>query len=251
MFSNVLIISDNPHLCKEFYGIISKTQRPEVTFTFAISPFSKKENFNISDGIAIEVFDLRDSDTIVRIKAQYDLIFSIHCKQIFPADLVRSVKCINIHPGYNPINRGWYPQVFAIINNAPVGATIHEIDEKLDHGNIIARAFVEKSNFDTSESLYNKIIAKEIELLEEHLESILRNDYTTITPEAEGNLYLKKDFNELLKLDLEEETTVGALIDKLRALTHGAYDNAYFIDPASGNKIYVGIRLKSEEDGKD
>lgn len=251
MFNKVLIISDNPHLCKEFYGIIAKKNWPEVDFTFSISPFSKMENFNIADGVAIEVNDLRDAQTIERIKANYNLIFSIHCKQIFPADLVSAVKCINIHPGYNPVNRGWYPQVFAIINKVPVGATIHEIDEKLDHGSIIARAFVEKSAYDTSESLYNKIIAKEIELLEEHLERILHNNYQTIIPEEEGNLYLKKDFNALLQLDLEEQTTVGALIDRLRALTHGAYDNAYFIDPISGKKIYVGLRLKPETDGED
>lgn len=249
MHDKVLIISDNPQLCIAFQSIIAKKRLNDVAFTFATSPFSDVSHFNLGP-IPIEALDLRDSDTIAKIKSSFSLVFSIHCKQIFPAELVQSVKCINIHPGYNPINRGWYPQVFAIINKVPVGATIHEIDEKLDHGKIIARAFVQQDRFDTSETLYNKITAMEIALLDDHLEAILHDQYATINPEDEGNLYLKKDFNALLQLDLNEKMTIGDCIDRLRALTHGAYDNAYFIDPKSGQKVYVGIRLKPETDGK-
>ena len=246
MFKKILIISDNPALCKKFHQIIEKKKFNNSSFSFAISPFSSIHDFNISDEVLVQTIDLRNQDNIDNIKSNFDLVFSIHCKQIFPSDLVTNVKCINVHPGYNPINRGWYPQVFSIINKIAIGATIHEIDEKLDHGAIIARKFVEKDSFDTSESLYNKITDLEIELLEEHIESIIGGTYSTISPEEEGNLYLKKDFNNLLQLDLEEKVTVGDFIDKLRALTHGSYDNAYFIDQATGKKVFVGIRLKQE-----
>ena len=158
-------------------------------------------------------------------------------------DLISKLKCINIHPGYNPYNRGWYPQVFSIIHNLPIGATIHEIDEKLDHGAIIDREIVEKYSYDTSETLYNRILTKEIELLEKNIESIIFNTYQVIIPESEGNLSLKKDFNDLLELDLDESTTVRKVIDKLRALTHGNYNNAYFIDDITGQKIYIGVTL--------
>jgi dTDP-4-amino-4,6-dideoxyglucose formyltransferase len=248
MFKNVLIISDNLPLCRQFYSIIGKKKISEAKFTFSTSPFTDKDSFVVSDNVGVRVFNLKDQNAIDEIIATYDLVFSIHCKQIFPADLVAKVKCINVHPGYNPINRGWYPQVFAIINDYQIGATIHEIDKELDNGHIIARAFVEKEIYDTSETLYNKVIAKEIELLDEHLESILANKYQAFAPESESNLFLKKDFNQLLHLDLNEETTVGKVIDKLRALTHGSYSNAYFIDEKTGKKIYVGIQLKPEQD---
>ena len=247
MYKNVLIISDNFYLSKKFLEIIEEKKIPSCHFTFSISPFSKKEEFIISNSIDVKVFDLKKVEDINIIKNNYDLIFSIHCKQIFPAELIDNIKCINIHPGFNPINRGWYPQVFSIINNYAVGATIHEIDEKLDHGNIIAREFVVKSNFDTSETLYNKIVAKEIELLNENLENIILNRYTTTRPEGEGNLYLKKDFNNLLELNLEEKTTIGELINRLRALTHGEYNNAYFYDFETKKKIFVGINLTLEK----
>ncbi len=250
MFKNALIISDNVLLCKEFFRLIQKKKIDYTTFTFSISPFSDLSAFIVDERVDIKVFDLKKQEDINQIVAQFDIVFSIHCKQIFPPDLVSTVKCINVHPGYNPINRGWYPQVFSILHDLPIGATIHEINTELDHGNIIARAFVTKETFDTSETLYQKIVAKEIELLENNLESILKNNYQTVVPENEGNLFLKKDFNNQLELNLQEKLSMAELIDKLRALTHGSFNNAYFIDPKSGKKIYVGISLKPENDDK-
>ena len=244
MFKNVLIISDNVGLCEKFDCITNQEKFKEIKFTFSTSPFSNKKQFEDRLKKNVCVFDLKNANDVRSIIADYDLIFSIHCKQIFPIELVNSIKCINVHPGYNPINRGWYPQVFSIINNLPIGATIHEIDEKLDHGKIIAREFVKKEIFDTSESLYNKIILKEIELLEENLENIINNNYSSIIPETEGNLYLKKEFNNLLEINLNEKMECIQFINKLRALTHGNFNNAFFIDPESGRKIYISVNLR-------
>jgi methionyl-tRNA formyltransferase len=157
--------------------------------------------------------------------------------------MVKSLKCINIHPGYNPINRGWYPQVFAIVNGSYIGATIHEIDIYLDHGNIIDRDFIKIESWYTSLSLYIKINELEISLLKKNLINIVSNSYSILVPESEGKLYLKKDFDKLCQLDLNKQQTVQETINLLRALTHGEYKNAYYIDEVTGKKIYVSIEL--------
>jgi methionyl-tRNA formyltransferase len=141
------------------------------------------------------------------------------------------------------VNRGWYPQVFAIINDTDIGATIHEIDEMLDHGYIVARRKVNKFSHDTSLTLYNRVVEAEIALLKENLVNILRDEYSLMKPEGEGNVNLKSDFNALKELDLAKTATYGAVIDHLRALTHGAYKNAYFFDER-GEKIFVSIVLE-------
>ncbi|WP_295231674.1 dTDP-4-amino-4,6-dideoxyglucose formyltransferase [uncultured Chryseobacterium sp.] len=242
----ILIISDNLQLCKSVRKI-SLSYLNNFAFSYSISPFSDKQKFDMYLEESTIVFDLKKQEDIRKIIDSYDLVISIHCKQLFPELLYSNVKCINVHPGYNPINRGWYPQVFAIVNNLMVGATIHEIDEQIDHGNIIARAFVEKEIIDTSKTLYDKILNKELQLLEENIDSILNNNYTTIVPESEGNVYLKKDFNKLCKIDLEEKVTMLESINKLRALTHGDFENAYFIDPISNRKVIVSINLKYQD----
>lgn len=246
MKKKILIISDNIYLCGELKRIFI-LYIDEYDFVFSISPYSNLKEFSNQLNEKVFVFDLKQENDIENISTNFNMVISIHCKQLFPKKLFSKVKCINIHPGYNPINRGWYPQVFAIINNLPVGATIHEIDEQIDHGNIIARSFVKKEISDTSKTLYDKIIKKEIELVKDNLDAILKGTYKTFLPEEEGQLYLKKDFRKLCALNLDEVGTYSQFINKLRALTHGDLKNAYFIDSESGKKIYVSINLNAEE----
>ena len=209
---NILIISDNQFIKNNMIRIFN--------------------NHNLK-------YDIVESKNIdlYNIDSKYELVISAHCKKLFPPKLVNSFRCINIHPGLNPYNRGYYPQTFSLINKLPVGATIHEIDEELDHGPIICQEEIKIQSTDTSFSLYNKIIKKEIELFENNFNSIINNNYTTITPKNEGNLNLKKDFDKLCKINLDSIDTFENHINLLKALTFDKYKNAYFIDK-NGEKIY-------------
>jgi len=246
MFRRLLVISDNVHMCSNFNLAFDNLNLKEVAVNYAISPQSNKTDFEKEFQKEVLVINLKNANEVIQIINSYDLIFSIHCKQLFPKDLVNSVKCINVHPGFNPTNRGWYPQVFSIIYDLPIGATIHEIDEYLDHGDIIDRTLVEKNIIDNSETLYAKILTKEIELINKNLLSIIHNNYSTIVPENKGNLYLKSDFNKLCLIDLNEKVNVGEFINRLRALSHGDHKNAFFIDKKSGKKVYIKIDTSYE-----
>ena len=246
MKKKILIISDNLFLCKEFESIIETTELDGIEYDFSISPFSDYDSFSDTLKNKVSVRNLKDNRHVDEICVIYDIVFSVHCEQIFPEKLVSSVKCINIHPGYNPLNRGWYPQVFSILNDYPIGATIHEIDNELDNGPIVDRALVNKYSWDTSQSLYNRVVALEIDLIRKNIKKIISNSYETIKPDGKGNLYLKKDFNDICEIKLDELKTVGETIDRLRALTHGDYKNAFFIDSETGKKIFISIELTEE-----
>ena len=60
---------------------------------------------------------------------------------------------------------------------------------------------------------------------------------------SEGNYNSKQDFDKLCKLNLNETLNMKQCIDKLRALTHGKYKNAYFINE-NNEKIYISIDLE-------
>ncbi|MDX2049451.1 MAG: dTDP-4-amino-4,6-dideoxyglucose formyltransferase [Chitinophagaceae bacterium] len=245
-YKKVLVISDNIGQCLLLRDIfIEKGITGEVETGWACSPYSNSGMFSEKSGLAFSSVDLKNPAEVKKIINGWPLVISMHCKQLFPAELVKAVKCINVHPGYNPVNRGWYPQVFAIINNSIIGATIHEIDEQLDHGAIIDRMEVPKYETDTSLDLYNRVLAAEAELLRKNIIPVLKNVYTSFAPEAEGKLYLKKDFKGLCQLDLKEQNTLQFFITKLRALTHGNFNNAYYYD-ADGKKIFVKIKLEAE-----
>lgn len=243
MQKKFLILSDNSNICKRV-AEVNSLLKIEHLFDFATSKHSDINGFDWLS-YPIKVINLKNDDDIAYITNNYSKVFSIHSKQIFPKTLLCKLKCFNLHPGYNPINRGWYPQVFAIIYDTPVGATFHEIDEELDNGNIIDRSFVEKYSFDTSYTLYKRIVDMEIKLWARNIINVLSDSYKAFAPESKGNLYLKRDFNKLTQLDLKSEMKLSDAINLLRALTFDGYDNAYFIDE-NGNKVFINITLKLE-----
>lgn len=239
----ILVVTDNEYIFQKFKNIIKIPKYSKYKFNFRysyknIALYNKYRNDN-------EFKQINIKEEVEKIIKNYDKVISLHCKQLFPKKLVDSITCINVHPGYNPENRGWFPQVFSIINKKQTGVTIHYMDEELDHGKVIIREKVEMKEEDTSLSLYNRIQEKEIELLERYLEEILEGRIVEYEVE-EGNINYLSDFKKLCELDLNEKLTLREAIDKLRALSHGEYHNAYFYN-RTGDKIYVKLNLYKEE----
>lgn len=211
--------------------------------TVHCSPGSENELKSVNPPVSA----LKISENAEQIASSYDLVVSYHCRQLFPSEVVQKVRCVNIHPGFNPYNRGWYPGVFSISNGLPAGATIHEIDDKIDNGPIIAQKQIEILPEDVSGTVYPKIIQAEYDLLDEWFLKIINGDYETFLPKEKGNLNYKKDYYALQQLDLDEKLTMRECIDRLRALTHPPYKNAYYVDPQTGDHIYVSVDLKRQK----
>ncbi len=237
---SVFIITDNPWWLEKIYKLFSKL---DYDYSCYCSPkgaslFSKE----IAKG-DIEVIDLKvQSDELI---SKFDIGFSIHCKQLFPKKLVDGVRCVNIHPGLNPYNRGWFPQVFSIINKKPVGATIHIMDEQIDHGDILLQCEVEINDWDTSKTLYDRVVQAEYKLLENNISEIIDGRVKAHKLEDKGNYNSISDYINIKEIDMDKKVTMREAIDFLRALTHPPYKNAFFFT-ASGEKIFVSIELEKE-----
>jgi methionyl-tRNA formyltransferase len=238
----IFVITDNEIFFERFLEITKLSQYDQDTFDFFYSKGNQRF-FEDYGETFIKPIDINEaSSDFIR---DYDLGISVHCKQLFPRDLVCNVRCVNIHPGYNPYNRGWFPQVFSIINKYPAGATIHEMDEKLDHGGIIVQQELEIHEWETSFDVYERIIKLEIALVQKYLKQILHKEYSVDFPINEGNVNLKKDFNTLCHIDLDKQVSYREAIDFFRAMTFHGHDNAYFYD-SSGSKVFVEMAFKRE-----
>ncbi len=249
-FTNPLIICDNPTIASKIVEAIDELHDIEKSiFSFASTNRELILELESIFQATVKLYNLKSASDQIEIKAKHDLILSIHCQKIFPPELFNQVKCINLHPGYNPINRGWYPQVFAIIHNRIVGATIHEIDETIDNGLIIDRIEVPYYSWDTSLSVYERIIEGEILLFRKNIKSIIGDNYSRLPfqkGEDIGYYYTKKDFQDICHLDLNQVGSLHEFINALRALSHGNFNNAYFIDPLSGEKIFIRVILNRQ-----
>lgn len=232
-------VTDNRYIFENFAPIF---EEKGVEVDFYCSPKSEKMfEPEINAGTMRLITLKEESDKLTN--GGYKLGFSCHSKQIFPAELVNSMLCINIHPGYNPHNRGWFPQVFSILNKKPAGLTIHVMDEEIDHGTIIAQEKIEIESFDTSLSAYNKVIAAEVKMFKHTLPQILDGTYPQKVMHEEGNYNSIKDYKALMEIDMDKKVTMREAIDYLRAMTHPPYQNAYFIDD-KGRKIMVGLEIE-------
>lgn len=237
--SKIMIITDNLELLEKFKKLVAKNHYPYF-FAYFCSPKSP---------LTLDTINLK-KDYDVIINEGYSLVISLHCNQLFPENLVKQIRCINVHPGFNPFNRGWYPHVFSIINKLKAGVTIHEIDKLLDHGPIIVQKELEIYPYDTSLSCYQRLLELEMELLETYLPDIIDNSYKHAPMLPEGNINYRQDFNRLCELNLNETLSMGDAINRLRALSHGKFKNAYFYDD-EGNKIFIRISLSKEDMGND
>jgi methionyl-tRNA formyltransferase len=135
-----------------------------------------------------------------------------------------------------------YPHIFSIINGLPTGATIHEVDEKIDNGDIIYQKEVIIHKYDDSKSLHERIMKIELELFESNFNDIIFGTYTKTKPSHIGNINYKSDFEQLREINLSDYDTFENHINKLRAMTYGDYKNTFFYDK-DGSKIYVKMQL--------
>lgn len=240
----ILVITDNPCLLEYFmdcWNLLNLNKNGSYCIRY-----SKK---NRSPLLLLEhgakPIDL-NVEADLQFAKKFDIIFSIHCKQIFPDVLVKEKLCINLHPGYNPYGRGWYPQVFSIINGTPAGATLHVMDEFIDAGMIIDRTEVVVKDTDTSLTVYHKVIEAEKKLLLKNLLGIIENKYNTFAPEVEGVVNSIADFDRLCHLNIKHIGSLESHIKLLRALTHGDFKNAYYINEFN-KRIYIKIDLVEDQ----
>ena len=240
----ILVLTDNKLLLEGFLKIIKKKQLDNAhLFTYGYSPKNRTfEKLSNSQKILKKIDVKKSASYIIK---NFSLVISLHSQQIFPSELVKNIRCVNIHPGYNPYNRGWYPHVFSIINGLPAGATIHEMDEQIDHGPIICQKEVQIDEWDTAGTLYNKIVEAEFHLIEEYIEKIIEGKYVTFEPSEEGNINYKNDFERLCELDMNSIDTFENHIRILRALSHDAFFNAYYIK--NNKKIRLRIQVEKEK----
>ncbi len=162
--------------------IESEKYKPCLVITQKDKPVGRKKVLTpppvkvLSEKHNIEVFQpesIKEKEAIEKIKnINPDLIVVLAYGQIIPKEIIDIPKfgILNIHTSLLPKYRGSSPIQYAILNgDKKTGVTIMQIDEKLDHGPILAQKEVEISEKETSETLHDKLSEAGANLLLETL----------------------------------------------------------------------------------
>jgi methionyl-tRNA formyltransferase len=152
--------------------------------------------------------------------------FSVHYPRIIRPHLIARYRNIyNLHPGYLPWGRGFYPVFWALWENTPAGATLHEITAGVDEGPVVGQIQVDYDEADTGGSLHEGVRMAEEQLFRDFWPSISagRPLPAVEQPQSGGSAHLKKEFFELKQQARWEEMTASELVKLVRCLSFPGY----------------------------
>ncbi len=148
----------------------------------------RKEKFDISFVSENEIYDNYDLD-------KYDFCLSFGYKKIFKNDYLKKYnnKIINLHISYLPFNKGAYPNYYSFVYGGPTGVTIHEINSKIDEGDIILRKYVyfEYNKSLTFTNTYNRLIKEIQNLFIDNFDYLTSGNYSKFKQRGRGSFYKK------------------------------------------------------------
>lgn len=115
---------------------------------------------------------------------------SIHYPRLLRAPLLAKYDAVyNLHPGYLPWGRGYYPVFWALWEGTPAGPTLHKINIGIDEGPIVDQIQVPYGDGDTGGSLFERVRAAEKELLRVHLPSMTSPGPIDTRRQSSGGTY--------------------------------------------------------------
>ncbi len=187
---------------------------------------------------------INNSQTIKAIRAlKPDLLVSVMFGFILKREILGVAKygAVNLHPAYLPYNRGSHPNVWAIVEETPAGATLHTINEGVDTGKIIAQKRIDILPTDTGKSLYLRLEDLAYELFVDNWQKLTRGKLKLKVQKGSGTFHQVKDLQEIAEIKLNKTYTGKELINLLRARTFPPYQGTFFT--INGKRIYLQLKL--------
>ncbi len=170
---------------------------------------------------------LQNHNDKMLLHTKWDLFIVASYGKILPADLLRLPRkgVLNVHPSLLPKFRGASPIVSAILaDEKETGVSIMLLDEKMDHGPIVAQATVEVDNWPPKASVLEDILVSEGgKLLAEVIFPYMKGEITPEEQDHDKATYTKKITKEDGLLDLADNDYRNFL--KIQAL-----DTYFFIN---------------------
>ena len=162
--------------------------------------------------IALIDFLSNDGNSIIRCEEKlnkediakygYDFLISFSYRYIISKEILNYFKdkAINLHISYLPWNKGADPNLWSILENTPQGVTIHQMDYKLDAGQILYQKEISFNEDDTLKSSYEKLQIELVELFIEKWQNIKYNKVTPKKPKGIGSYHKSSDKNDYMDL---------------------------------------------------
>jgi methionyl-tRNA formyltransferase len=199
---------------------------------------------NVLHGVAF-----RTEEGMAALRAlDLDYVLCVHFPYIVPpaALAIPRVGFLNLHPAFLPFGRGWHTVTWAILEDHPIGATLHFMDEGVDTGDIILQRPLEVTAAETAEMVYPRVKELEVRVLEEALPMLLSlNPPRMAQDRGAGSTHLRGDLLYPAVQKIESSPAADAVLRKLRALTTGQLQEAAYVE-VNGRRYRIQVRIDEE-----
>jgi methionyl-tRNA formyltransferase len=174
--------------------------------------------------------------------SEWDVFVVASYGHILPADILDMPRygALNIHPSLLPKYRGASPVRSMILNDDKdaAGITIIQMDERMDHGPIIAQASVTLEEWPVRATLLENLLAQEGgKLLAEVLPQWIKRKIDSVEQEHGNASYTKKITKEDGLIDLSDD----AYKNYLKFCAFAGWPGVYFFTEKNGKKVRVKI----------
>jgi len=203
---------------------------------------SRKEFGNAHDiNILAEEHKIPILDSLANLP-ECDIIYSVQYHQILKQQDIKKARqvAVNLHMAPLPEYRGSNQFSYAIIEGKEeFGTTIHEIDERIDHGAILfQKRFLIPENCWVNE-LYQLTYDASLKLFKQTLGHIINGNYSTVAQQSlEGkygsSLHYRKEISTLKEIDLNWDNE--KIKRHIRATYMPGFEPPYCI--IDGKKLY-------------
>ena len=101
----------------------------------------------------------------------------------------------NTHPSLLPLHRGWQPIFFSVLENTPIGISIHQVNIGLDKGLLLCQEKITIQPSETLKTLHTKCRLKLMEMVTIYWPQILNNNQQLFPQKSGGCYHNKKEFD--------------------------------------------------------
>lgn len=163
-----------------------------------------------------------------------DFILSIQYHDILRKKNIQKARslAVNLHLAPIPEYRGCNQFSFAIMNDEKeFGVTLHKIDERIDHGDIIGEKRFEIPTNIWVDELRKISVEHGFNLFKEKFSEIIQESYSMIDWKKlnrKERIYYRKDIEKIKKIDLEMDSP-ELIQKKVRACSMPGFPPPYFI----------------------
>ncbi len=225
---------------------MSVTYHQPIKFVyFGSSRFSEYVLDELKKADYFPVLDISSAKNPLPELPEADMFIVASFGKILPQSILEKPKygCLNVHPSLLPKYRGPAPIQNQILDNAEPGVSIIKMDEKMDHGPILAQESVEiepwPDHYETVEEKLGRAGGKLlVKVLENKLVETPQND-----AEATYIKMIKKE-DGLLDLNDSPETNLR------KVLAYSTWPGAYlFFKRKTGEEVRVVVKDAVVENG--